>query len=444
MHKPLHKLSATEVVALTRSGELKVEDYAKALIARVQERDSVVHAWAYFNPEVILASARALDALPEERRGPLHGVAVGVKDVIHTRDMPTQHFSPIYKDDKPELDAAVVLTLRASGALIFGKTHTTEFATCQRGPPTCNPHDPTRTAGGSSSGSGAAVGDFQVPLALGTQTGGSTIRPASYNGVFALKPTWNAISREGLKMYSITCDTVGLYSRSADDLSLLCDVFRLKDDTPPSPEKLDLKGAKFGFVKTHVWEKAKPSVVAAWEKAKQLLESSGAAVEEVDLPSDFDNMTTWHRNILHMEGQSSFLGDYIKSSELLDPWVTKHVVNDSNTTRREMLDSYDNIARLRPVMDSIASKYTALITPSVTEEAPVMEEPLRFTGDASFNLMWTVLHLPVVNVPGFVGPNGMPIGLSLIAPRYHEEDLVRTVGEVAKVFENGGWALSQK
>jgi Asp-tRNA(Asn)/Glu-tRNA(Gln) amidotransferase A subunit family amidase len=145
-----------------------------------------------------------------------------------------------------------------------------------------------------------------------------------------------------------------------------------------------------------------------------------------------------------MEGQSSFLGDYIQNPELLDPWVTKHVINDTKTTRRDQLDSYDNIAALRPVIDSIASKYTALITPSVTDEAPLLEEPLRFTGDASFNLMWTVLHLPVVNVPGFVGPNGMPIGLSLVAPRYEERSLLRTVEEVAKVFEEGGWALSRK
>ena len=163
-------------------------------------RDPVVKGWAYFNPELVLASARKLDAVPLEQRGPLHGVGVAVKDVINTKDMPTSHFSPIYQGHQVNIDAAVVQSLRASGALILGKTHTTEFATCQKGPPTNNPHDPTRTAGGSSSGSGAVVADFQAPISLGTQTGGSTIRPASYNGVLALKPTWNAVSREGLKM----------------------------------------------------------------------------------------------------------------------------------------------------------------------------------------------------------------------------------------------------
>ncbi|OCF36051.1 hypothetical protein I316_01923 [Kwoniella heveanensis BCC8398] len=441
MSQDLCKLSATEVANLTRSGELKVEDYAKALIARVQEREPIVHAWAYFNPDLILQSARALDALPAEQRGPLHGVAVGIKDVIYTKDMPTQQYSPIYKDDHPILDAAVVKTLRTMGALIFGKTHTTEFACCQKGPPTCNPHDPSRTAGGSSSGSGAAVGDFQVPLALGTQTGGSTIRPGSYNGIYALKPTWNAISREGLKIYSLTCDTVGLYSRSVDDLELLCDIFRLKDDTPPPTSPLNLSGAKFGFVKTHVWPKAQPEVVDIWEQAKSLLKAAGAEVEEVDLSAKFDNLSVWHRNILHMEGQSSFLSEYLAHPELLDPWVTKHAVNDTKTTRKEHLESLDEIAKLRPVIDEIASKYTVLITPSVTGEPPVMEEPLRFTGDASFCLMWTVLHLPVVNVPGFKGPNGLPVGLSLVAPRYHEQDLLRTTHAVSEVFAEGGWTL---
>lgn len=194
-------------------------------------------------------------------------------------------------------------------------------------------------------------------------------------------------------------------------------------------------------MRTHVWPKAAPSVVSAWDSAKALLTAAGATVEEVQLPSDFDNLPTWHRNILHMEGQSAFLGDYIGSRDQLDPWVRKHVENDTATTRKEQLESYDNIARLRPVIDEIAAGYTALVTPSVTDEAPVIEEPLRFTGDASFNLMWTVLHTPVLNVPGFTGPNGMPVGLSLVAPRFHDRELLHVGKEVGKVFAQGGWTL---
>ncbi|KAL7418601.1 hypothetical protein Q5752_007059 [Cryptotrichosporon argae] len=444
MSKPLHQLTATEVVALTRTGKLSVEDYAKALIARCEARDLSVRAWVSLEPAVILASARALDAVPADQRGPLHGVAVGVKDVFYTKEFKTQFFSPIYKDHHAHTDAAAVAVLRAQGALIFGKTHTTEFATCQRGPPTCNPHDATRTAGGSSSGSGAAVGDFQVPIAIGTQTGGSTIRPASYNGVYALKPTWNAISREGFKVYSITCDTVGLYARSVDDLELLVSAYALADDVPPPPAPLSLAGAKFGFVKTHVWPKAEPALVRLWDDAKAYLAAAGAVVEDVALPAEFDGLPTWHRDILHMEGQSSFLPDHIAHPDLLDPWVTKHVVNDTKTSRAEQLEAYDRIAALRPVIDGIAKRYTALVTPSVTGEAPVIVDDMRFTGDASFNLMWSVLHTPVVNVPGFVGDNGMPIGLSLVAPRYHEQDLLRTAKAVSAVFAQGGWKLEKE
>lgn len=225
-------------------------------------------------------------------------------------------------------------------------------------------------------------------------------------------------------------------ARSIADLELLAATFRLVDDTSPPPETLDLSQCSFGFVKTHVWSKAAPAVIAIWDQAKRMLEDAGAKVEEVDLPKDFDNLGVWHRNILHMEGQSSFLGDYLKAPDQLDPWVKKHVENDTSTSRREQLDSYDNIARLRPVIDSIAAKFTALITPSVTDEAPIIEEPLRFTGDASFNLMWTVLHTPVLNVPGFVGPNGLPVGLSLVSGRYRDQHLLRYGQAVAEVFGN--------
>jgi amidase len=237
---------------------------------------------------------------------------------------------------------------------------------------------------------------------------------------------------------SITCDTVGLLARSAADLELLSEVFRLVDDEAPSTQPLALNQCTFGFVKTYVGPKATLAVRDVWENAKRKLEDAGAKVEEVELPEDFNNLGTWHRNILHMEGQSSFLGDYLKTPDQLDPWVKKHVENDTSTTRREQLDSYDNIARLRPVIDSIASKYTVLITPSVTDEAPILEEPLRFTGDASFNLMWTVLHTPVLNVPGFLGPNGLPIGLSLVAGRYRDQHLLRCGKAVAEVFAESG------
>jgi Asp-tRNA(Asn)/Glu-tRNA(Gln) amidotransferase A subunit family amidase len=183
-----YRLTAVEAVSLMKKGDLTVEAYAQSLLARIASRDQDIKAWAYLDPSFVISQAKLLDQIPAEKRGPLHGVAIGVKDVILTKDMPTAYNSPIYRGQPPSLvDAAPIISLRAAGALIFGKTTTTEFAATTVGGPSANPHDPSRTPGGSSSGSGAAVGDFQVPIALGTQTGGSTIRPGSFNGIYAFK-----------------------------------------------------------------------------------------------------------------------------------------------------------------------------------------------------------------------------------------------------------------
>ena len=205
---------------------------ARACLVRIAAREADVRAWSYVDPDAVIRQARELDKLPS--RGPLHGIPIGVKDIYNTADMPTQHNSPIYTGHRPNADAATVGTLRAAGALILGKTDTMEFASTGRLAATRNPHNLARTPGGSSSGSAAAVGDFHVPLALGTQTGGSLIRPASFCGVYAMKPTWNAVSAEGVKLISTTLDTVGWYGRSVADLALLADTFALQDDEPSS------------------------------------------------------------------------------------------------------------------------------------------------------------------------------------------------------------------
>lgn len=220
--------------------------------------------------------------------------------------MPTRYNSDIYRGTTASsVDAACVATLRASGALILGKTHTTEFAATTEGGPCVNPHDIKHTPGGSSSGSAAAVADFQVPLALGTQTGGSIVRPASYNGIYGFKPTWGAISREGLAQYSITCDTAGFLARNVDDFKLLAKVYDFEDI--PSNKF----GAKIGFLKTHIWDLAPagPGLQGAWAKAKDLLSQHGVTVEEIEWPdADFEKLTKWHSVIMNGEGRSAFYG----------------------------------------------------------------------------------------------------------------------------------------
>lgn len=379
------RLTASEAVSLMRKGDMTVETYAKSLLSRIKERDPAVKAWAYLNPDYILDQARALDAIPAEQRGPLHGVAIGVKDVILTKDMPTQHNSAIYTSDTPSgVDAGPIITLRASGALIFGKTTTTEFAASTQGAHhqnhTSNAHAVDRTPGGSSSGSGAAVGDFQVPIALGTQTGGSTIRPGSYNGIYAFKPTWGAISREGLAQYSMTCDTLGLYARSVEDLELLARVFRLADDEAVAETAVELEGAKIGFCKTHVWEtSARGGLESAWAKALELLSAKGAQVVDVEMPREFAEITGWHEKVLAGEGRSSFLGNYLLGRETMHPLIRSHVEEERQFSRKDQLEAYDGCARLRPVWDTMAAEYDAVITPSVPDVAPL---GLESTGDA--------------------------------------------------------------
>jgi Asp-tRNA(Asn)/Glu-tRNA(Gln) amidotransferase A subunit family amidase len=300
--------------------------------------------------------------------------------------MPTQFNSRIYADDAPKVDAGSIAILRKAGALILGKTTTTEFAATTAGPKTCNPHDTKRTPGGSSSGSGAAVGDFQAPIGLGTQTGGSTIRPGSFNGIYALKPTWNSITREGQKIYSLIFDTLGLYARSIADLELLADMFALQDDEP-APKNFKVKGAKFALLKTMVWPQVGAGTSAALEKAILLLRAQGAEIDEISLPPQLNDLPDWHRIVLSSDGRTAFLPEYTVAKDKMSGQLVGHVENSDKISRKAQLAAFDNIAAARPVVDEILSKYDAVLTPSVPDEAPLGIEK---TGSAAFCCIWTV------------------------------------------------------
>lgn len=377
------RLTATEALQLIRHGQLTIESYATSLLDRISSRDELTKAWVHLPKDLILSNARALDKVPLAERSPIHGLPVGVKDVILTKDMPTQYNSRIFESEVPiGIDAAPVMTLRAAGALIFGKLSTTEFATSKQGDwhqnRTANAHDSTRTPGGSSSGSGAAVGDFQIPVALGTQTGGSVVRPASFNGTYGFKPTWGAISREGLAQWSMTLDTCGFFARSVEDLELLSDIFRIEDDEKVAAQAFEVKGAKVAFCKTHNWHKAGSGTKKAWDDAQNILKAQGAAVEDLDLPDHFSNILEWHAHVLAGEGRSSFLGTYLTAKDKMHPDIQGHVENKTGLSKRKQLEAYDNCARLRPIWDQIASQYDFIVTPSVIDQAPV---GLENTGD---------------------------------------------------------------
>ncbi len=300
--------------------------------------------------------------------------------------MPTQFNSPLYAHNAPKVDAGSIMILRKAGALILGKTTTTEFAATTVGPKTRNPHDPNRTPGGSSSGSGAAVGDFQAPIGLGTQTGGSTIRPGSYNGIYAFKPTWNAITREGQKIYALILDTLGLYARSVADLELLADAFTIFDDLP-APTNFTVQGARFAILKTMVWPNVGPGTSAALEKAVALLRVHGADVEECYLPEHLNDLPAWHATVLASEGRTAFLPEYTVDKGSISSQLVGHVENSDNISRKDQLEAFDKISAARPIVDEILSKYDAVITPSVPDEAPLGIEK---TGSAAFCLIWTV------------------------------------------------------
>jgi amidase len=233
------------------------------------------------------------------------------------------------------------------------------------------------------------VGDFQAPIGLGTQTGGSTIRPGSFNGIYAFKPTWNSISREGQKIYSLLFDTLGLYARSVQDLELLADVFALQDDEPVK-EPFEIRGAKFALVKTSAWSQAGPGTIAAMQLGPELLRKHGAEVEEIELPPEFNSAPEFHRVLLHSEGRVSYLPEYRTSKDKLDPFLIGHVDNVHKISRADQIKAFDGMAALRPKIDEIAGKYAALITPSVPDVAPV---GLKSTGSAAFNSIWTVTYI---------------------------------------------------
>ncbi|KAF5719296.1 amidase [Fusarium globosum] len=376
--------TATQILDNIRSGNLTVEQYASSLLERIKQRDDDVKAWAYLDPKAVLEQARKLDQVPKDQRGPLHGIpSEPVADKLS--DMPTEHGSTIYKNDHPVIDAGSVMILRQAGCLIFGKTTTTEFAASFTGPATRNAHSTSHTPGGSSAGSAAAVADFQIPVALGSQTVGSIVRPAAFNGIYGFKPTWGAITREGQKFCAPTVDTIGFFSRSVSDFGILADVFALHDDEESTFE--DIKGSKFAVYRTSKWDLAGEGTIAAMDKAVELLKSHGAEVEELDLGPDFDQVIDWHLTLVRLEGATSLRPEYYQDKDKLDPVLAKGVQEKHKISRQAQLDAYDGLAALRPRFDKMADKYVAVLVPSVFDEAP---EGLGNTGSPVFAATWTV------------------------------------------------------
>ena len=350
-----------------------------------------------------------------------------MKDIIDTIDYPTTQNSPIYDGARIGRDAACVAIVRGVGALILGKTDTVEFASGGRKALTRNPYNFAHTPGGSSSGSGAAVGDFQVPLAFGTQTGGSHIRPASFNGIYGIKPTWNLLSREGVRMSSITLDTVGWYGRSVEDLILVGTAYRLAEDTA----SVNVKGLRIGLCRSPVWSAIEPAGAAALETAAKRLLDAGAIVEELVLPSPFDRLPDAQDTIVTAEGGVSFLPEYTNAFDILAPDLKAKVEN--SISRESLLDAYTTADTCRPVFDGLfGASLDVVLTPSAPGEAP---KGLHTTGNAIFNRMWTLLHVPCVGIPVGRGPHNLPVGVTLVGPRLTDARLLAIAKALAPIID---------
>ncbi|KAF7917154.1 uncharacterized protein EAE98_010259 [Botrytis deweyae] len=399
----LHLLSATQILSLLKDDLITVEDYAHSLLHRIDQRNDIVKAWAYL-------------------------------------DMPTEFGCSLYQGNQPSFDSSAVSILRNAGALIFGKTTTSELTWLNSGPQTTNPHDVNRTPGGSSTGSAAAVADFQVPLSIGTQTGGSLIRPASYTGTFAMKPTYNAISLEGQKICSISLDTLGFFARSIEDLQLLADVFSLKNTHPH--KIIPIREPRIAFMQTPMWDQAGPGTINAMDTAFTILHNRGIKVDQVPLPPEYTNPKMLIENfntIYETEAQSSFRQEYNMDKSKLHPEI-RALVETPSCTSQQYSQALDYFTRIRKIFTSpILTQYDAILTPSVPDEAP---PGLHDMGSSVFNFFWSSIHMPVLNIPAFVGPNKMPIGLSFIAAPFCDQQLLHLAKSIAdSLMSDGGWKI---
>ena len=423
----LWQLTAAQASSLMASGKLTSVQYTRALLDRIEAREPLIQAWAHLDPDLAMAQARACDQTP--RRSALHGIPVGVKDVINTVDQPTQHNSPIYPNHQPGEDANCVGVLRAAGAVILGKTQTLEFACGGNVPPTRNPRDTARTPGGSSSGSGAAVADGMVPLALATQTGGSTIRPASFCGTYGFKPTFGRISCEGAKHYSPHLDTIGLYGKSAQDLALFGEVFHLAAQVELQP--IRIQGLRVALCETPMWPLADTDAKAALHEAARKLAAAGAIVTLLVLSKPFDAITEEHDSIMQDGGRSAFLPEYLAHPHQLHLDFKKKVDNHLGLTAAHMRAVLDAVALRRIDFEREMGDADVVLTLSAPGEATL---GLEFQGMATFNRIWTALHVPCISIPGMTGAHDLPIGMQLVQRRYEDARLLRVAQAVAAVL----------
>jgi len=429
----LADLTAAQLAPKLSSGEVRASELVDACLKRIEARDGDIEAWTHLDPDHARAQAKALD----ERRqtgaatGPLHGLPVGVKDIFDTSDMPTENGTVLHRGRQPVDDSAAVALLREAGAVILGKTVTTECAPMHPGK-TKNPHNPAHTPGGSSSGSAAAVAAGMAPLALGTQTNGSVIRPASYCGVFGFKPTHGLIPRTRVLALSRFLDQIGVFGRSLADVAMIGEALMRYDpgdpDTRPrAAPPLSALAAEpppvkptFAFIKTPVWDKADDD---AKEAFAELAENLGEQCDEVELPDVFAEAWGWHRKIMHADIAKNLAGLYERGRDQLSDYLRGTIEEGREIKAVDYTAAMDWRGVLNGGLDGIFQRFDAIITPGTTGEAP---DGLGATGDPTFCTLWSFCGTPAVSLPLLVGGKGLPIGVQLVGQHGNDGRLLRT------------------
>ncbi len=426
-------LTLAEAAADLRAGRITSAELVGDCLKRIEEVDAEVQAWAFLDPDHARAQADAADSDRKQGKalGPLHGVPIGIKDIFDTGDMPTQLGSPLWAGRTPRRDAAVVARLRAAGAVIMGKTVTTEYAYRQPGK-TTTPHDAGRTPGGSSSGSAAAVAAHMVPGAVGSQTNGSVIRPAAFCGVVGFKPTHGLIPRRGALLLSRTLDHVGVFARTVVDAALVAETLAGFDEEDPDTRPiarppLSAVAAsepplppRLAFVRSPAWERAEP---ATREAFAELVEALGETVSEVELGAGFARAVEMHRTIMEVEMAHNLGRDYDKGGDGLSAALRALIERGRGRAAVDYAAAVAGIPSLNGVLDSVFDEFDAIVTPAAPGEAP---RGLETTGDPIFCTLWTYLGTPAVTLPLLRTPAGMPLGVQLVARRDGDARLLRT------------------
>ena len=411
-----HRLPATTLVHLIESGKLSAEAIVRSCLERITGREPVVRAWSHLSGEAALAAAREFDRTKQDTL--LRGVPIGIKDIFDTADMPTTYGSPIYVGCRPASDASAAALPRAAGGILIGKTVTTEFANRHPGP-TTNPNDPDFSPGGSSSGSAAAVADFMVPLAIGTQTGGSVIRPAAYCGVVGFKPSFGLFPPAGMRINTEALDTVGIMARSVGDIALFCAAMMAIPYAPPAmPEA----GPRLGLCRGPHWDEAQPEGRAVLEAAAKRLAAAGAVVSDTEAPPESADGDERQGILGAFEGLRNHMPELYRHEALLSARLREEkIALGRQLTLDQFRTACRDAERARVAAQNWASGFDAILTLPAAGQAP---RGLADTGSAAFNALWTQLYMPCLTLPAGRGPDGLRIGVQLVARRHTDERLL--------------------